>query len=118
MSSPSTTERGQWAENLAAQNLTAQGLKPIQRNYRYRWGEIDLIMRDRQTLVFVQVRFRAGGINRSAAQSVDTRKQHKLINTAEHYLQSQPGLRDPPAALMSSVLLTQMRTGLELHSNA
>ena len=51
---PSGAARGQWAEDLAAHHLESDGLQPVQRNYRCRWGEIDLIMRDQQTLVFVE----------------------------------------------------------------
>ena len=96
MRSLSAIERGEWAEDLAAQHLLANGLKPVQRNHRCRWGEIDLIMRDRQTLVFVEVRFRSRANYGNGAQSVDARKQCKLINAAEHYLQSHATLRDVP----------------------
>ena len=93
---PTTMERGQWAEDLAAQRLATDGLQPVQRNYRCRWGEIDLIMRDQQTLVFVEVRFRSRGDYGSGADSVDTRKQQKLIATAEHYLQTHSKLQHVP----------------------
>lgn len=93
---PSRNERGRWAENLAAERLTASGLEPVQRNYRCKWGEIDLVMRDQQTLVFVEVRFRKSGVYGDGAQSVDARKQHKLISSAEHYLQTHANLQDTP----------------------
>lgn len=93
---PSRKERGRWAEDLAAERLSADGLEPVQRNYRCKWGEIDLVMRDQQTLVFVEVRFRKPGNYGDGAQSVDARKQHKLISTAEHYLQTHSDLQDTP----------------------
>ena len=60
----------------------------MERNYRSRRGEIDLIMRDARTLVFVEVRFRASTRFGTPAESVDVRKQRKLAATAAHYLQS------------------------------
>ena len=93
---PTRNERGRWAEDLAAEHLTTDGLEPVQRNYRCKWGEIDLIMRDQQTLVFVEVRFRNRGDYGSGAESVDARKQHKLISSAEHFLQAHSNLQDTP----------------------
>ena len=89
-------DRGRWAEDLAANHLTTDGLKPLHRNYRCKWGEIYLIMCDQETLVFMEVRFRNRTDYGNAAESVDTRKQHKLIATAEHFLQTHSNLQDVP----------------------
>jgi putative endonuclease len=89
-------ERGRWAENLAAEHLKHRGLKLITRNYRCRWGEIDLVMREGKIVVFVEVRFRSRLGLTTGAESVDARKQRKLIATAEHFLQRKPALATQP----------------------
>lgn len=75
------------AENLAASYLLEHGLKLLVKNYHCRFGEIDLIMQDKNTLVFVEVRLRSTPGFGDAATSITTQKQAKLIRTAEHYLQ-------------------------------
>lgn len=75
------------AEQLAAAYLKQQGLKLVASNYQCRFGEIDLIMRDGQTLVFVEVRLRHNVSFGGAAMSITTAKRQKIIRTAEHYLQ-------------------------------
>jgi putative endonuclease len=89
-SSPSTAQIGKQAESLACEYLQRQGLHDIERNYRTRTGEVDLIMQDGRTLVFVEVRFRSNPNYGSGADSVTRRKQDKLINTALYYLQQHP----------------------------
>ncbi|NLR76360.1 YraN family protein [Leeia sp. IMCC25680] len=81
---------GAKAEAEAANWLQKQGLQLLARNYRCRYGEIDLIMRDGHTLVFVEVRARSSSRFGGAAASVGPRKQQKLWLTAQHYLASQP----------------------------
>ncbi|WP_210396730.1 YraN family protein [Motiliproteus sediminis] len=88
--------KGQQQEQLAEAYLIAAGLTPVERNYFCPRGEIDLIMRDQNTLVFVEVRFRRSRGFASAAESVDYRKQQRLVATAEHYLQKHAGRRNPP----------------------
>lgn len=82
------SERGQWAENLACTYLSAQGLRLVTRNYRCRSGEIDLIMQHVTHLVFVEVRYRADQRYGGGLESIDYRKQQRLLLTAAHYLQS------------------------------
>jgi putative endonuclease len=62
----------------------------VERNYRCRHGEIDLVMLDDDCLVFVEVRFRSPGAFVSAAASVDRRKQSRLVRTAEMFLATRP----------------------------
>lgn len=81
--------RGEAAERLAEGHLCAHGLRLRERNYRSPHGEIDLIMQDGQTLVFVEVRQRRNPFFGSGADSVDARKRRRLQLTAEHYLQRQ-----------------------------
>lgn len=78
---------GEQAEDHALAYLQAQGLALVERNYRCRGGEIDLIMRDGDKLVFVEVRYRADNQRFGGAlASVGTRKQARLIIAASHYL--------------------------------
>lgn len=78
---------GQIAEQLACDYLKQQGLKLITRNYHCRRGEIDLIMRDGNTLVFIEVRYRRSQRFGGAIESVTRDKMTKIITTAEHYIQ-------------------------------
>ena len=75
------------AEQIAATYLQQQGLALITSNYHCRFGEIDLIMRDGKTLVFVEVRMRSNANFGGAGMSITSSKQHKLARAAEHYLQ-------------------------------
>ena len=85
------SEDGKLAEDLAADYLAAQGLRLIARNYRCRFGEIDLIMQDGAATVFVEVRLRASQRFGGAAASVSAQKQQRLIATALHYLTGRRG---------------------------
>jgi putative endonuclease len=73
-------------EQLALAWLQAQGLRLVQCNYHCKLGEIDLVMRDRELLVFVEVRFRGTNSQVSACETVDARKQQKLLRAARHFL--------------------------------
>lgn len=86
---PSTL--GQLGELQAARYLRQKGLRLVQRNYRSPWGEIDLIMRDRHCIVFVEVRYRKPSSYASAVESIDKSKQNRLIKTAQHYLKQHHG---------------------------
>ena len=83
----SKQKAGDLAEAQARCYLEKQGLKFLIANYRCNCGEIDLIMQHGKTLVFIEVRCRADSRYGSAAESVDSRKQHKLIKAAQYYLQ-------------------------------
>lgn len=84
----SRKQQGTWGENLACAYLETQGLQLITQNYRCQQGEIDLIMQQQQTLVFVEVRSRRVTQYGSGAESVNLRKQQHLILSAQHYLQT------------------------------
>ena len=77
---------GRDAEDLAERFLTRRGLLPVCRNYRCRRGEIDLVMHDADTLVFVEVRRRTSRTFGGGLGSIDTRKRARLLAAAEHYL--------------------------------
>jgi putative endonuclease len=79
---------GRSAESRAERYLKSQGLTLVVRNWRCRFGEIDLVMRDGETLVFVEVRLRSHACYGGAAASVTAGKQRKLVATARLYLAS------------------------------
>lgn len=81
--------RGAQAEARAEKFLQARGLTRCTQNYRCKEGEIDLIMREADTLVFVEVRLRTNPRFEQAAASVDSRKQRKVVKAAQHYLLEQ-----------------------------
>lgn len=75
-------------EQAAAAYLQARGLSVIEQNYRNRSGEIDLIARDGDYLVFVEVKYRKSGGSGDPAEAVDARKQQKIRSVARYYLYS------------------------------
>jgi putative endonuclease len=81
-------QRGAWGEDFACAYLEQQGLQLISRHYHSRYGEIDLIMQHQQILIFVEVRYRRSANYGSSAESVNFRKQQKIILTAQEYLQN------------------------------
>ncbi len=82
----STRQRGAYYEALARQHLERAGLKFVAANVTYRGGELDIIMRDRQTWVFVEVRYRRNATFGSAAASVTYHKQRRLLHAAAIWL--------------------------------
>lgn len=82
--------RGKAAESLACDYLKQRGLKLVAKNFRCKLGELDLIMRDGDTLVFVEVKFRHNARFGHASETVDHYKQAKLIRAAQVYLQQTP----------------------------
>ena len=78
---------GQRAEDIAVEFLRAQGLQILERNFRRRLGELDIVARDGDTLVIVEVRMRATDQFGGAAASVDQRKQQRLGRAAAQLLQ-------------------------------
>lgn len=73
-------------ERRAEKFLVQRGLRTLQRNFLCRCGEIDLVMRDGDTTVFVEVRFRGSGSRAEALASVDRRKQLRLSRAAGIFL--------------------------------
>jgi putative endonuclease len=82
----STQAKGAAAEEAAAEYLTKRGLRVIERNFRVRGGEIDLICRDGATVVFVEVRLRRRSDFGGAAASITAAKQAKVVMAARHWL--------------------------------
>jgi putative endonuclease len=86
MAGSRTQAIGARAEQLALDHLIDYGLRCLQRNFRCRFGEIDLIMLDDICLVFVEVRFRSSNRFSNAAMSIGQTKQRKIILTASYFL--------------------------------
>lgn len=91
-----TLTRGKDAEDRACRYLQSRGLQLLQRNYRSKRGEIDLLMQDKDSLVFVEVRYRKDPRFGSAAESVGRRKQSRLIACAQHYILTHPSACQQP----------------------
>lgn len=87
---PANLTTGASAEDIACSYLRDSGLSLVARNYRCRRGEIDLIMRDREDLVFIEVRYRRHDAFGSAAETVSPVKRARIAAAAAHYLQRQP----------------------------
>ena len=105
----SPKKTGADAERIAESFLIRRGLALVARNYRCRYGEIDLIMRHAETLVFVEVKLRktkSGKVDFGGAlASITPSKQVKLIATAQHYL---AGMKQLPPCRFDAVLLNSL----------
>jgi putative endonuclease len=94
MSRTAQQDKGQQGEDAALVHLTRQGLKLVERNFRCAGGELDLIMRDGDCLVFVEVRRRRSKAFGGAAASITPTKQRRLVHAAQTFLLRYPRL--PP----------------------
>lgn len=83
-------------EAEALKRLEAAGLELLDRNYQCRMGELDLVLRDGETVAFVEVRFRRHREFGSGAETVGLRKRRRLVAAAQHYLQRHPEIADRP----------------------
>lgn len=83
---------GKWGEETAARYLTALGHEILEYNYRTPYGEIDLITRLDETIVFVEVKTRGSKILGMPEISVTARKQMHMLHSAEYYIQQHPQL--------------------------
>jgi putative endonuclease len=96
---PVTPDRrtlGAAAEDAARALLESEGLRTLARNVNYRFGELDLVMRDGETVVFVEVRYRRDDRFGGAVDSVDFRKRRRIVLAARAWLAKQRGLGDAP----------------------
>ena len=96
-SPPSAPEVGRRLEEAACRYLSDRGLRLVERNYRCRLGEIDLVMTDGVHLIFVEVRYRRSTRFGHAAESIVARKRRRVIMTARRYLQTHRQFHDVPA---------------------
>lgn len=104
---------GQRAETRAAALVSASGLDILERNWSCRFGEIDLIAREGQTIVFIEVRLRSNDRFGGARSSITRDKQRRLATAAQFWLSGYPG--SPPCRF--DVILADADGGLEwLHA--
>lgn len=89
-------DSGRNFEEVAESYLRKRGLSIIARNYACRAGEIDLIMLDGDTIVFVEVRYRRSLRFGGGLESITDRKRSRLIRTAAHFLVKRSGPVEPP----------------------
>ena len=80
-------QKGSFWEQKAQDYLKQRGLCPLKTNYYSRFGEIDLIMKDGETIVFVEVKYRKSNAFGGALASITNKKQQNLTKTATIYLQ-------------------------------
>ncbi len=86
---------GRWGEEQTAAYYTARGYELLAVNYHSRWGEIDLVLRKKKTIVFTEVKLRKNAGFASAREFVGRAKQERILKTALLYLEKE-GLSDPP----------------------
>ncbi len=98
-------ESGPRAEALAAEYLARQGLTIVARNFRTRFGEIDLIAKDGSTLVFVEVRMRSSRRFGGALESITAQKRARMIAAARGYLAMIGG---EPACRFDAILMQRL----------
>ncbi|WP_293900703.1 MULTISPECIES: YraN family protein [unclassified Sphingobacterium] len=79
-------ETGQWGEQMAMEYLVEKGYKIVLRNWRFKNLEVDLIVMDKDTLVFVEVKTRSGTDFGQPDEFVDIKKQRRLIRAAQAYI--------------------------------
>ena len=85
-SGKTSTLRGRWAEQIALEYLLDKKLKLLERNFRSAFGEIDLIMQDKNTILFIDVRYRSSNYFHTALESINRKKCERIIITSNQYL--------------------------------
>ena len=98
---------GDFGERVAAAHLEAKGYAILDRNFRVAEAELDIVARDGDTLVFVEVRTRRGGVAGAAAFSVNARKAQQLQHAAAWYIEEHPQFADDPARI--DVITVELR---------
>lgn len=114
---------GTKAESVALKYLQTCGLKLIAQNFSCKCGEIDIIMHDDEYLVFIEVRYRKQIHYGHPLETIDYRKQQKIINTVQYYLLKYPHSAQYPCridavAIYSSSKATGMENKIEWIQNA
>lgn len=99
-------------EAKAKQYLIKQGLRFVEQNYTCRLGEIDLIMQDGDTIVFVEVRYRHTSKYGSALESITAKKCTKLQKAAKHYLLTQQKHKHP--CRFDALAFDKTKTGIDI----
>ncbi|EGB15911.1 Uncharacterized protein family UPF0102 [Pseudodesulfovibrio mercurii] len=112
-----TRTAGDLGEDAAARYLEARGFRVLARNWRFHQWELDLICRDRDTVVFVEVKTRRAGSMGAPGEALTRKKQARLIKAASHYL-TEHDLWDEPCRFdLASVTDTGRVLTVELEEN-
>jgi putative endonuclease len=101
--------KGQHYESLASDYLKEQGLKLLNRNFQCRFGEIDLIMMQREVLCFIEVKYRNSMGYGGAASAIPVQKQKKIVKTAQIFIAENNRLKQH--AMRFDALLMQQQKG-------
>lgn len=102
---------GYFGETTAAKYLSSLGFKIIERNFKKRYGEIDIIALDGQTLVFVEVKTRKGAKFGTAEEAITPWKMQALIRSAHYYKLLHPKL---PESMRIDVVSIQLLNDREV----
>ena len=110
---------GIFGEQLAFSFLSQKGYKALLRNYQTPLGEIDLIARHGESLVFVEVKTRSSEAMGHPAEGVTPRKRRQIVKVAQYYLKRY-GIRDIPCRfdVVSILMLAEGQPQIELIQNA
>lgn len=87
---------GEKIEQEVQRHLEQKGLITLYKNFSCKVGEIDLVMREQATLIFVEVRYRKNNTFGSGAETVTRRKQQRIIRTAQYFLLKKPSFANFP----------------------
>ena len=109
---------GQKGEALAARHLKKNGYRIIEKNYRTKLGEIDIIAKDKDTLVFVEVKSRRSRQFGNPKAAVTPRKQRKISMVALHYLKSTHRTNVSARFDVAAVTITHDKPQIEIIKNA
>jgi len=85
-----TSQRGKWGEEVALDYLSKNNYTTVKKGFRSRFGEIDIIVKNKEFLVFVEVKTRKNKAFAHACEYVGKTKQKKIISTANYYLAQRP----------------------------
>lgn len=108
-------KEGAYYENLVAEYLKTQGYEILEKNYRCRIGEIDLIAKEGETLVFVEVKYRRDDKMGNPKEAVNRKKQKKISMAASYYLMRECGRMDIPCRFDVAAVLGEQ---IEVVKNA
>lgn len=115
MNKTNNWKTGQIGENIAAKYLTDHGLEILSRNYRTRFGEIDIIAKEKDTYIFVEVKTKIGDQFGTPEEMINPGKVAKVLNMASVYL-TKEGLGDQPCRLDAvAIVLDENLKVVSLH---
>lgn len=90
-----TNHRGKWGEDIALDYLDKKGYSKVATRFRSRFGEIDIIVKNKEFLVFCEVKTRKNAAFAQAREYVSTSKQKKIVSTAKYWLMKKPTSLQP-----------------------